>query len=347
MLIVLPLCHGCAGMSTNPVFSSNPNLPSVKPEYPGNPYKNGRFVGPYRSVDNGRESTWNYATWKLNPYRKRVPTETSSDTPVVTYDQKAHDHKPHIVWLGHATILLRLNDRSILVDPILNTPRLFHGSRLGRLPVSPNRLSIDFLLATHAHRDHLDKQTVKQLSGSSIKAFTPLKMGKLLRHWRPDISVQEAGWYQTFNTESDISITLLPAYHWSRRNLFDTNAVLWGSYMIRTNEVTIFIAGDTGYADHFKEIGKLFDNIDYAILPIGSYEPDHIHRNSHMTPEEALQAFEDLQATTMIPVHYGTFDLSDEPIDEPLQRLAREIDRKAIPASSVATLAIGEAHYLR
>jgi len=347
IFVVLLLCQGCETISTNTVFSSNPDLPSVKPDFPGNPYKNGRFVGPFRSINSGRESSWNYATWKLNPNRKRAPAETSSDTPVVSYHQQAHNQKSHIVWLGHATVLLHLNGRSILVDPILRTPKLFHGSRLGRLPTTPDKLSIDYLLATHAHRDHLDKQTVVQLSGSSIKAFTPLKMGKLLSRWRSDINVQEAGWYQAYDTGSDISITLLPAFHWSRRSLFDTNSILWGSYLIRTDEVTVFIAGDTGYADHFKEIGRLFDDIDYAILPIGSYEPDHIHKNSHMTPEQALQAFEDLNANTMIPVHYGTFDLSDEPIAEPMERLIQEIKRKAMPPGSVAALAIGEAHYIQ
>lgn len=94
-------------------------------------------------------------------------------------------------------------------------------------------------------------------------------MEKLLTRWRPDINVREVGWYQTYETESDISITLLPAYHWSRRGLFDTNAVLWGSYLIRTDDVTVFIAGDTGYANHFKEIGTLYNDIEYAILPIG------------------------------------------------------------------------------
>lgn len=341
-IALMMLCQACKTTLIN-----NPELPSVNPEYPGNAYKDGRFVGPHRSVSSGTESIWNYATWKLNPYRNRPPAETTSNTPVVAYQQKAHNEKSHIVWLGHATVLLNLNGKTILIDPILKAPRLFHGSRLGKLPVTADKLSIDFLLATHAHRDHLDKQTVVQLQGSSIKALTPLKMGKQLRRWRADIAVQEAGWYQTYNTESGIRITLLPAHHWSRRNLFDTNAVLWGSYLIQTDDVTVYVAGDTGYSTHFKEIGKLFGGIDYAILPIGSYEPDHIHGNSHMTPEQALMAFEDLDAKSMIPVHYGTFDLSDEPIAEPMERLLREIDRKSLPASEVLTLGIGEVHYLQ
>jgi len=346
VIAITVLCQGCASFAKNPDYSSNSSLSSVKPDFPGNPYKHGRFIGPYRSISSGGESIWNYATWKLNPYRKRSQSNKHSDTPVVTYQQQAHIQKPHIVWLGHATVLLHLNGQSILVDPILKSPRFFHGSRLGRLPVAADELSIDILLATHAHRDHLDKQTVKQLSGSTIKAFIPLKMGNLIRRWRPDIDVQEAGWYQSYNTQTNINITLLPAYHWSRRNLFDTNTVLWASYLVKTEDATVFIAGDTGYADHFKEIGTLFDDIDYAILPIGSYEPDHIHRNSHMTPEQAIQAFEDLNAKTMIPVHYGTFDLSDEPITEPMERLIKEIKRKSLPQDKVLNLAIGEAHYV-
>ena len=347
--VVIVLCllsQSCQSLSTNVLILKNPDLPTVKPAFAGNQYQNGRFVGPLRSVENGAESFWKYIKWKLAPARKRSPRTMTSRTPVVPYEQQAHALFPHIAWLGHATVLLNLNGQSILIDPILATPRLFHGSRLGKLPVLAEQLTVDTILATHAHRDHLDEQTVKKLQGRAIKAFVPLKMGSLLRRWRADIEIQEAAWYQTYDTGTEISITLLPAYHWSRRHAFDTNAILWGSYIVQTGDTTVYIAGDTGYSEHFKEIGMLFGNIDYAILPIGSYAPDHIHRNSHMTPEQAIQAFKDLNAKTMIPVHYGTFDLSDEPVDEPMQRLLREIDRIKLPANSVAILAIGEAHYL-
>jgi len=289
---------------------------------------------------------WDYFGWKLNPFRARKTRDTVSHTPVVSYRQQAHGKNSHIAWLGHSTILLSLQGKTILVDPILSSPRLFHGNRLGRLPVTADKLSVDMLLATHAHRDHLDRKTVKDLKGDSMKAFVPLKVGALLRKWRPGIEIQEAGWYQSFQVESGIHITLLPAYHWSRRSLFDTNAMLWGSYVVEYQDTTLFFAGDTGYADHFQEIGALFDEIDYAILPIGSYEPGHIQKNSHMTPEQALQAFDDLGAKTMIPIHYGTYDLSDEPVAEPLARLQREISKTGVPAESVRILDIGEIHYL-
>jgi len=179
-----------------------------------------------------------------------------------------------------------------------------------------------------------------------MQAFVPLKVGKFLQKWRPEIDVTEAGWYQTLAFEQGIEVTLLPAQHWNRRSLFDTNTALWGSYLITDGNTTIYVAGDTGYANHFKLIGSLFSSIDHALLPIGSYEPAHLHHNSHMTPEEAIIAFRDLGANTMIPVHYGTYDLSDEPVSEPLSWLKAEMVKDPSLSQRVKILSIGEAHSL-
>ena len=346
-LIVLFLtCSGCQTLGGESELLKNSALPTIKTDFPGNPYKHGKFVGPYRSIQHGGRSLWDYMIWKFDPDRPRDLRETESSTPVVAYSQAEHGARPHLAWLGHATVLLNLQGKTILIDPILKSPRLFHGKRLGDLPVEANQLSVDILLATHAHRDHLDRATVVELQGESMRAFTPLKMGGILRDWRPDLEIQEAGWFQSYRTGLDLEITLLPAYHWSRRSIFDTNAVLWGSYLVTYGDVSIFIAGDSGYGQHFKEIGELFDDIDFAILPIGSYDPAHVHQNSHMTPEEALQAFQDLAADRMIPVHYGTYDLSAEPIAEPLQRLEKEVEERGISANSIDILDIGEVLYL-
>lgn len=336
------LLSGCESLERKPSLLSNPTLPTVKAEFPGNSYEYGKFIGPYRTVKSGGESLWNYAAWKLNPYQVRGPQETHSETSVIPYVPSRNQGKPHIAWLGHSTVLISLNGTTILIDPILTSPRLFHGKRLGALPVTAAELSVDLLLATHGHRDHLDKQTIKALKPQKMQAFVPLKMGDVLRRWRADVDVVEGGWYQTLTTKQGLKITLLPALHWSRRSMFDTNSVLWGSYLISDGDTTIYFAGDTGYAEHFKEIGTLFNDIDYAVLPIGSYEPAHVHQNSHMTPEEAINAFQDLNAKTMIPVHYGTYDLSDEPVNEPLARLNREIERQELPENSFRILSIGE-----
>ena len=342
IVLCVLLLSACQTSPKQSVLLNNPDLPTIKKDYPGNPYSNGQFIGPYATVKHGGESLWNYVSWKLNPNRPRGTVETRSDTPVDLYNPLTHRDQPHIVWLGHATVLIHLQDTTILVDPILNSPRLFHGKRLGDLPVTPGELAVDLILATHAHRDHLDKETVANLKPQPMQAFVPLKMGHLLRSWRDDIDVIEGGWYQSLTTENGLEITLLPAMHWSRRSMFDTNASLWGGFLISDGDTRIFVAGDTGYGNHFKEISNLFADIDFALLPIGSYEPAHIHQNSHMTPEQAIAAYQDLNAATMIPIHYGTYDLSDEPVDEPLARLQAEMKRQLIASESISILNIGE-----
>jgi len=337
---------GCQLYPAAETHLRNPALPSIKTDYPGNPYKGGKFVGPYRSVNSGGESLWKYLSWKLNPRRPRNSSPQDSKLKVVSYRPAQQQGKPHIAWLGHATVVLSLNNVSILIDPILNSPKLFHGKRLVPLPVAAHQLSPDVLLATHAHRDHLDKKTVQQLESQSLTAFVPLKMGAMVEAWRPNIRVIEAGWYQSIHLESNITVTLLPALHWSRRSLFDTNSMLWGSYLISDDETMVFVAGDTGYADHFKEIGRLYDDIDYAILPIGSYAPRHLHAHNHMTPEEAILAFRDLNAKFLLPVHYGTYDLSDEPIDEPLRRFTAAWQEQQLPPAAALILDVGEVHFI-
>lgn len=334
LLCYLIFLSGCQTSSLRPGDRLNPDLNSVKPDYRGNTFDGKRFVGPFSSVGSGAGILWNYFIWKIQGGKA-----ARSEVSMVPVQEYINTDEPHIAWLGHATVLIHINNKTILVDPILGSPRLFHGSRLNEIPVTASELNIDYLLATHAHRDHLDKETVQNLGGENIHALVPLEVDKLLRRWRADIKAQAAGWYQTYSMDSDITITLLPAFHWSRRGLFDTNTMLWGSYMISAGGLTIYVAGDTGYAGHFAEIGKLYD-IDYAFLPIGSYNPTHLHGNGHMTPELAVRAFQDLKAKVMIPVHYGTYNLSAEPINEPEERL--KAIEGTLPVGSIKFLGIGE-----
>lgn len=147
-------------------------------------------------------------------------------------------------------------------------------------------------------------------------------MKKKLKSWGIKNQIQEAGWYQQYNTTSDIAIDYLPSQHWSRRWLTDTNVHLWGSFMIqnKTNNKTIYFAGDSGYGQHFLDIGNEY-NIDIAMIGIGAYEPQWFMQSAHTGPTDAYRAFTDLKAKYWIPMHYGTFDLSDEPIFYPEQIL--------------------------
>ncbi|MCP4670886.1 MAG: metal-dependent hydrolase, partial [Desulfobacula sp.] len=178
----------------------------------------------------------------------------------------------------------------------------------------------DYLLVSHGHFDHLDTDSIKHFSGA--KALIPLKMTDIIKKANPDIHCQEAGWYQQYDLNENFQITFLPAHHWHRRNSFDYNKVLWGSFLIKTKSTSIYFGGDSAYSNHFQDIGNLIGGVDIAILPIAAYAPRWFMKSSHINPEEALQAFKDLQAKRFIPMHFGTFDLSDEPMGEPAKLLS-------------------------
>jgi L-ascorbate metabolism protein UlaG (beta-lactamase superfamily) len=157
--------------------------------------------------------------------------------------------------------------------------------------------------------------------------LTGLSMTGLLRSWNIQNPIVEAGWYQSYSIASATRITYLPAKHWNRRGLRDMNTMLWGSFMIEQDGKHIYFGADSGLGMHFKEIHALYPSIDYALLGIGACEPYWFMHTAHTGPEEALMAYADLGATHMIPMHYGTFDLSNEPIwypGEQLQQLQAE-----------------------
>jgi L-ascorbate metabolism protein UlaG (beta-lactamase superfamily) len=147
-------------------------------------------------------------------------------------------------------------------------------------------------------------------------------MDEILCKFLPKASGQTAGWYQQYITEG-FELYFLPARHWAKRGLNDTNRRLWGSFLLKINGKTIYFGGDSGYGSHYKDIAKLFPEIDYAILGIGAYEPEWFMQDNHSSPEKAYQAFKDLKARYFIPMHYGTFDLSDEPIGKPQRELEK------------------------
>jgi len=221
-----------------------------------------------------------------------------------------------VTWIGHATALVQLDGCHFLTDPILNDRALIikrlvpPGVRLQDLP------PIRFVLISHNHYDHLDVPTLKGLGGDAaiivpegLKAFLEKK-----GFYR----VQELRWWESTSVGS-LKITAVPSKHFSGRGLFDRNQTRWCSYVVE-GSATVYFAGDTGYFDGFKEIGRRF-RIDIALIPIGAYNPRWFMKSKHVDPEEALQAFLDLGAEFMIPIHWGTFRLSLEPIEEPPKRL--------------------------
>ena len=155
----------------------------------------------------------------------------------------------------------------------------------------------------------------------SAVILTGLNIAPLLRSWRIKNPIIEAGWYQQYQLETDVQVSYLPAKHWNRRGLHDMNDMLWGSFMLQSPTQTIYFGADSGLGIHYPEIAQLFPNIDVAILGIGAYKPEWFMNTAHTSPADALVAFEQLNAKQLIPMHHGTFDLSDEPVFYPKQDL--------------------------
>ena len=284
-------------------------------------YRNGRFGG---SFDSSSEiDLLAVLKWKLFPSKepavgKPLPLE------VVRAPEELQQRGDFICWLSHASFLIQLGGKRIVIDPVFGDIPLY--KRQIPAPYSVEELGrCDYLLISHVHYDHFDLPSLKRIEACSPRAIVPLQMSRLLQSTAPTLETVELDWYQNFK-EDGLTITLLPAVHWGRRGLFDRNRVLWGSYLLQYGDLTIYFAGDSAKGDHFREIGRAFD-IDYALLPVGAYRPEIIMKHNHLDPQEAFDAFEALGAKTMIPMHYGTYRLSDEPLDEPLEWI-REIGKR-------------------
>ncbi|HEX6223965.1 MAG TPA: MBL fold metallo-hydrolase [Chryseolinea sp.] len=247
-----------------------------------------------------------------------------------------------IVWLGHATFFIRLNGINMLIDPaFFNVLTLKRYSAHAFGPTIFEKL--DYLMISHDHQDHCQEKSVRQLVelNPEIKILTGLSMEKLLRPWCKNVPVEMAGWYQQYNTTPAIEIYFLPSRHWSKRGLADDNKRLWGAFVIRSKDKTIYFSGDTGYDNHFKEVGQLFPQITVAIIGVGAYKPEWFMHPNHVSPHDALRGFHDSGAGIFIPMHYGTFDISDEPVGEPL-RILQRLEREDKIGGRLKALNLGE-----
>jgi L-ascorbate metabolism protein UlaG (beta-lactamase superfamily) len=246
-----------------------------------------------------------------------------------------------LTWIGHATWLVQLEGLSFLTDPVLsdslpgfNERNAAPGIPLEALP------RIDAALVSHNHYDHLDVSTLRSLGAPVVAG---LGTGTILRRER--IVVTELGWWQSTQV-GGVRITFVPAQHFSQRGLADRNRVLWGGFVVESRSVAVYHAGDTAWFPGFEQIGARFP-IDAALLPIGAYDPAWFMASVHLSPEQALRAFVDLRAATFFAMHWGTFKLADEPLDEPPRRLEAERLRLGLPRERVRVLAIGETAEVR
>lgn len=331
------IISSCA-MKKDVTYIKNPNLPVIKEGWKGNPMVGKLFT------NNGtieRYSFWQILKWQfqINPQRKEKKADTFR-VPVVKTTDFVTSKNNMIVWLGHASFFIRINGVTIITDPALDD--MIFMKRLAGIPCSVEKMTgIDYVLLSHNHRDHIDKKALKTIfkANPKIKALIPLHTSYLVNDYTNNI--EEAGWFQKYTTTENVRIYFMPAKHWSRRGLFDFNKSLWGSFVIQTDSTTVFFTGDTRFGDHFADIASLFPKIDYALMPIGPYKPENIMEKGHMSPAESVNAANILKPTHFIPMHYGTYDLSDEPIGEPLRKL-ESLKKEGAYKGIIDVLKIGE-----
>jgi L-ascorbate metabolism protein UlaG (beta-lactamase superfamily) len=231
-----------------------------------------------------------------------------------------------VTFIGHSSFLIQTRYGNVLTDPVYSeraSPLTFIGPRRVRAPGVrfADLPPISVVLLSHNHYDHCDLRTLRALDRrSSLVVIAPLGNRRLLMS-AGVAHVEELDWWQEA-TRAPFAVTLTPAQHFSARTPFDRNRALWGGFVLTIGHQRIFFAGDSGYAPHFRELRGRLGPMALALLPIGAYEPRWFMKDIHMNPEEAVQAHLDLAAARSIGMHFGTFQLTPEGIDEPLRELA-------------------------
>jgi L-ascorbate metabolism protein UlaG (beta-lactamase superfamily) len=252
---------------------------------------------------------------------------------------------PHLTWIGHSTFVQRLGGKLIATDPIWS--RRIHTIRRVSPPgVAFERCpALDIVTVSHAHYDHLDLPTLTRIGDDAVHVV-PKDNADVLRA-AGITRVVELGWWES-HVVGDLRITLVPAQHWSMRAPWDKNRRLWGGFVFESPQLTTYHAGDTAFsADVFAAIAERFPRIDYAMLPIGAYDPPWFMSAQHMGPEEAGRAWEILQARTLVAMHWGTFALTDEPLGEPPERLRAWWAARGHDPERLWIVALGETRSLR
>jgi N-acyl-phosphatidylethanolamine-hydrolysing phospholipase D len=326
---------------------SNPYYDPSKPHHTAQGFRNNHPHAPPASF-------WK---WRWQQWLNRLPKEPEGgyQFELVKADAAflaANLSVPTLTWIGHSTLLLQAGGLNVLSDPHFTeraSPFSFAGPKR-RMPPAlgfDELPHIDVVLISHNHYDHLDVTTVKRLnlqSGGPPLFLVPLG----LKPWFASCGIEnvvEMDWWDT-HEHLGIAVHVVPVQHWSKRTLFDRNRTLWGGFVLVHPELKFFFAGDTGYSPDFKEIGRRLGPIDIAAIPIGAYEPRWFMQAQHVNPEEAVKIHSDLGARHSVAIHWGTFQLSNEMLDEPPRRLTHALDAAGIASERFFTMCHGETRRL-
>lgn len=287
----------------------------------------GRFVNRvnYASAKSSQE---NKLSWKMikdwvEPGINRVPAgllpEVAPD--FVAFVEPSADLK--VIWFGHSSFLLNIAGKIILVDPMFSesaSPVKMFVKRFQKPVVMLEALpDIDYIVISHDHYDHLDKETIGFFTNREVTFITPLGVGSHLKQWGiKENNIIENDWWQTVDF-GPLRFTATPANHFSGRSGADANATLWASWVIKSDSHSVFFSGDSGYGSHFKDVGERLGPFDVAFIESGQYNENW--KDVHMFPREGVQAFKDLRAQRYFPVHWGMFELSLHPWNDSVRKL--------------------------
>lgn len=286
------------------------------------------FYNEDRTAEVGK-SLFDVIKWKLWGDAEPWP-EFVDDNWKPNFTQPLMPGEGMVTFINHATELVQFERLTVLTDPIFSeraSPFSWIGPKRHRSPgASIEALpKVDVVIISHNHYDHMDLDSLVAINKKDHPTFiVPLGNKKYLED-KGIKNVVELDWWQNHSSKDGSIITLIPMQHWSTRGLFDRFEALWGGYVIESSDLKVLFAGDTAYNRQFKEVQEKMGPMDLSILPIGAYEPRWFMKNQHMNPAEAVQAHLDLKSKLSVGMHFGTFQLTDESIDDPVMDLAKEL----------------------
>jgi L-ascorbate metabolism protein UlaG (beta-lactamase superfamily) len=312
----------------------------------------GTFRNPEGSPVRANDVQFSYRTFIKEKKKIDItfPKDHVIDKKIVKENLEKFKDDDYIAWIGHATYLIKLGSMTIITDPVFSKnagPLIFGPKRFTEPALKLNEIpKTDIFLLTHNHYDHQDMSTIRNFPFKDAKVLVPLKLGKYFKNYK---DVNEMDWYEEIKINDHLKITFLPAVHWSKRSLTDTNKTLWGNFLIQYKDIKILFACDTGYGNIYKEIGDKYGPIDITMINIGAYDFRPMFDKSiyHTTPEEALNVAQDLRSKKVLGMHWGTFVLSLEPIMEPPVRFKENAEKFGFKKKDAITFKIGEINSLK
>lgn len=281
--------------------------------------------------------------WKLssNKVKWDIQKDIIIDTPKLTKNES----DLAITWIGHSTFYIQYHNLSILTDPIWSKkPSRIGPKRVINPPISiPNLKKLDVVLISHNHYDHMDIPTLKSIR----KFFNPtiitgIGNAKKIRKIGFD-KVFELNWFEKLEI-NNLEFHFVPAQHWSGRMIFDSMKTLFGGFVLKSIYGNVYFAGDTAKGIHGKQLKDCYKNFRLSLIPIGAYKPRWFMKSAHIDPKEAVELHMELNSSNSIGMHFGTFPLANEAIDDPLIDL--EIAKRELNVSNFTTIKIGETKFI-